>query len=151
MSELLHYTLVKKPRLLATRLWRVTVSNTASFQFFYYWTHWVTVCKTVRPMLSDCCLPVCILGVLWINGWMDQMPLGTDVGLGPVTLFRWGPSSVHGKEHSTPLPTFTVYTRRLRRQAPTFRPMANVAKRSPMSAIAELLFCHIIKDQVAMP
>ena len=43
---------------------------------------WATVCKTVRPMLSDRCLsymsvclsvcPVCDVGVLWPNGWMDQ-------------------------------------------------------------------------------
>jgi len=36
---------------------------------------WATVCKTVRPMLSDRCLPVCPVcnvGVLWPNGWTDQ-------------------------------------------------------------------------------
>ena len=36
---------------------------------------WATVYKTVRPMLSDCCLsvcPMCNVGVLWPNGWMDQ-------------------------------------------------------------------------------
>jgi len=35
---------------------------------------WATICKTVRPMLSDCCLvcPVCNVGALWPNGWMDQ-------------------------------------------------------------------------------
>jgi len=49
---------------------------------------WAIVCKTVRPMLSDRCLsvlsvclsvcpvitvcPVCNVGVLWPNGWMDQ-------------------------------------------------------------------------------
>jgi len=42
---------------------------------------WATVCKTVRPVLSDRCLsvqsvcltcPVCNVGVLWPNGWMDQ-------------------------------------------------------------------------------
>ena len=38
----------------------------------------VTICKTVRPMLSDCCLyclsvcPVCNVGVLWPNGWIEQ-------------------------------------------------------------------------------
>jgi len=34
-----------------------------------------TVCKTVRPMLSDRCLSVpsvCNVGVLWPNGWMNQ-------------------------------------------------------------------------------
>jgi len=39
---------------------------------------WVTICKTVCPMLSECCpicpvcLSVCNVGVLWPNGWMDQ-------------------------------------------------------------------------------
>jgi len=38
---------------------------------------WATVCKTAHPMLSDCCLsclscPVCNVGVLWSNGFMDQ-------------------------------------------------------------------------------
>jgi len=41
----------------------------------------VTVCKKLRPMLSDRCpvclsvcpiCPVCNVGVLWPNGWMDQ-------------------------------------------------------------------------------
>ena len=27
--------------------------------------------------------PVCIFGVLWPNGWMDQDALGMMVGLGP--------------------------------------------------------------------
>jgi len=37
-----------------------------------------TVCRTVRPMLSDRCpvclsvLSVCNVGVLWPNGWTDQ-------------------------------------------------------------------------------
>ena len=44
---------------------------------------WATVCKTVRPMLSDrclscpvlsClfCLSVCDIRAMWPNGWMDQ-------------------------------------------------------------------------------
>jgi len=36
---------------------------------------WATVCKTVRPMLSDRCvsvLSVCDVGVLWPNGWTDR-------------------------------------------------------------------------------
>jgi len=33
-----------------------------------------TVCKTIRPMLSDRCpvCPVCDVGLLWPNGWTDQ-------------------------------------------------------------------------------
>ena len=37
--------------------------------------YWATVCKTVRPMLSDGCLScpsVCDVGVLRPNGWMDH-------------------------------------------------------------------------------
>jgi len=39
---------------------------------------WATVCTTVRPMLLDHCpvclsvCPVCDIGVLWPNGWMNQ-------------------------------------------------------------------------------
>jgi len=33
--------------------------------------YWPIVCNMVRPMLSDHC-PVCDVGVLWPNGWMDQ-------------------------------------------------------------------------------
>ena len=36
---------------------------------------WATICKTVRPMLSDhcpVCLSVCNVGVLWPNCSMDQ-------------------------------------------------------------------------------
>ena len=37
-------------------------------------------------MLLDRCLsvcPVCNVGVLWRNGWMDQDKIGMEVGLGP--------------------------------------------------------------------
>ena len=38
---------------------------------------WATVCKKVRPMLSDRCqscpvCPVCDVDILWPNDWMDQ-------------------------------------------------------------------------------
>jgi len=29
---------------------------------------WAIVCKTVFPMLSDCCMSVYNVGVLWPNG-----------------------------------------------------------------------------------
>jgi len=38
-------------------------------------TTWATVCKMVRPVLSDCCLSclsVCDVDILRPNGWMDQ-------------------------------------------------------------------------------
>jgi len=59
-----------------------TQTTSRSFQPF-----WATVCKTVRPILSDrclsvlsvlschvlsVCLSVCNVGVLWPNGWMNQ-------------------------------------------------------------------------------
>ena len=47
-------------------------SSVPSNDSYYYWA---TVCKTVRPMLSDrcpLCLSVCNVGVLRPNGWMDQ-------------------------------------------------------------------------------
>jgi len=62
---------------------------------------WATVCKTVRPMLSDpclsvlsVCLSVCIVGVLWSNGWMDQdATLYGDRPWPRPHCVRWGPSS----------------------------------------------------------
>ena len=81
-------------------------------------------------MLSDRCLsvcPVCDVGVLWPNSWIVgwiRMPLDTEVGLGP------GDIGLDG----TQLP------KKGDTAAPTFRPMSIVAKRSPISATAELLF-----------
>jgi len=47
-----------------------------------YGDFWATVCKTVRPMLSDrwpVCLSVCLsvcpvwdVGLFWPNGWVHQ-------------------------------------------------------------------------------
>jgi len=79
---------------------------------------WATV--FFRPVLSDSCLllscPVCDLGVLWPNGWMDQHAAWHGARPRPRRhCFKWGPSFPHGKGHSTP---------------PTFRPVSIVAKRS---------------------
>jgi len=108
---------------------------------------WATVCKAVRPVLSDHCLsrPVCDVGIFWPNGWMDQDATWHVVGvnLGQIVLdgdpapsppkrgtapnfqsingwmdqdaiwygdtpwprphcVGWGPSSPHGKGHSSP-------------------------------------------------
>jgi len=68
------------------------------------------------------CLSVCLSVTLVYCGHMVgriKIPLGTEVGLGPG-------DDVFGKGHST---------------LPTFRPMTIVAKRSPISATAELFFC----------
>jgi len=43
--------------------------------YAHYCHFWVTICTVVCPMLSDRCLsvcPVCDIGLLWPNGWMDQ-------------------------------------------------------------------------------
>jgi len=67
-----------------------------------------------------------ILGpsLLWPNGWKNQMPLGTQVGLGPGDIVLDG----------DPVPTKKGHT------TPTFRPMSIVAKQSPISDTAELLY-----------
>ena len=53
--------------------------------------YWATVCKTVRPMISDhCCVCLSTLSCLSVTlaycgqtvGWI-KMPLGTEVGLRP--------------------------------------------------------------------
>jgi len=72
-------------------------------------------------MLSDRCpvCPVCNVGVLWLNGWMDQD--ATWYGDRPRSrpyCVRWRPSSPRERDTA----------------APTFRPMSIVAKRSPISA-----------------
>jgi len=60
------------------------------------------VCKTVRPMLLGLCLsvcPVCDVGVLWPNGWMEQH--ATWYGGRPLSwphCVRWGPSSPNGAQ-----------------------------------------------------
>ena len=91
---------------------------------------WATVCKTVRPILSDrrlfcpACLSVCPdlsvcnFGVLWPNGWMDpqflahvccgqmagrmKTPLGTEIDLSPGHIVLDGVPSP-AKQHSSPL------------------------------------------------
>jgi len=63
-----------------------------SLRFF-----WATVCERVHPMLSDRCLsvcPVCNIGVLWPNSWMDQDE--TWLAGRPLPwphCVRWGPSA----------------------------------------------------------
>jgi len=67
-----------------------TLQRCAAAQSLY-----ATVCKTVRPMLSDRCLTVCLsvlsvcnVGALWPNGWMDPDETwhALQVGLGLATL-----------------------------------------------------------------
>ena len=90
--------------------------------------HWATVCKTVRPMLSDRCQSVCLyVGILWPNGCIDQDVTwyGGRLRRRPHCV-RWGP------ERGTPAPP------------PLFgsRHMSVVAKRSHISVTAELFFLN---------
>ena len=72
---------------------------------------WATVCKTVHSTLLDRCLsvcPVCDVGVLWPNDWMDQH--ATWYGGKPppcAHCVRWGPSSPKG--HNSPQFSTHVY------------------------------------------
>jgi len=67
---------------------------------------WATVCKTIRSMLSDSCLSCLSVTLVYCGqtaAWI-KMPLGTEVGLGPGDIVRWGPSSPPQKRgHSSPL------------------------------------------------
>ena len=83
----------------------------------------------VRPMLRDrFCMSVALVYCGQTVGWI-RIPLGTEVGLGPGDVVLDG----------DPAPS-----RKCMRQPPLFgpclfRPMSIVAKRSPVSATAELL------------
>jgi len=91
------------------------------------YSFWATVSKTVRPMLSDRCLPcsalsVCDVGVLWRNGWMDQDETWHGGRPRPRPhCIRWGPTC------SSSLP-----------KRGNFRPMSLVAKRLDGSR------CHLV-------
>jgi len=79
---------------------------------------WTTVCKTVRPMLSDRYKMSCNAGVL-PNGWVDQDATwygGDRPRLRPRTLggVRWGPTSSPTKRGTA---VAVPYFRVLRAQA----------------------------------
>jgi len=100
----------------------VQISRERSYPLPIYWYHskgnwlrynsaadsfWATVCKTVRPMLSVRCLPVCPVcnvGVLWPNGWTDQDETWHAGRPRPWPhCVRWGPSCPSPKRHSPPI------------------------------------------------
>jgi len=71
------------------------------------------ICKTVRPMLSHCCLswlslcPVCpVLSLTFVHCGQTvggiNMKLGMLVGLGPGHTVRWGPTFPSPKWHRFP-------------------------------------------------
>ena len=80
-------------------------------------------CGTV---VTPVCLSVMLVYYCQTVGWI-KMPLGVEVDLGPGHIVLDGDQAPpHGKAHST--------------AAPTFQPVSIVAKWSPISATAELLF-----------
>ena len=84
--------------------------------------HCLAVCLSVCPVLS---CPVCDVGGLWPNSWMDQDETWHGGRPWPqLHCVRWGPIS-HRKGHSNP--------------PHSFRPMSIVAKRSPITATAKHL------------
>jgi len=100
----------------------------STFLLFLFFCHvfafLATVCKTVRPMLSDrpfVCAS-CNVSALWPNGWMYHDATRYGVGLDPGDIVLDG----------DPVPPWKGA------QQPSFRPMPIVAKRSPILATAEL-------------
>jgi len=88
--------------------------------------------------------PVCNVGVLWPNGWMDQDAAWYGGRLRPSWhCVRWGPSYPYGKGHSNPKygSGFTGADRAA--CVRKLRPMSIVAKQSPISATAELLYIDV--------
>ena len=80
-----------------------------------FYRFWATVCKTVRPMLSDrcpvlsVCLSVCDVGVLSPNGWMDQNETWHNGRHRPNRhCIRWGPSSTQEGAQPPP-PQFSAH------------------------------------------
>ena len=71
-----------------------------------------TVCKTVRPMLSDRCLsvcPVCNVRALWPNSWTDQDETWHAGRPRPWPHYvRWGPNSPLPKKGTEPDAVFTI-------------------------------------------
>jgi len=81
------------------------------------------------------CLSVTLVYCSQTVGWI-KMPLGTELGLGPghIVLDRNPASPRKGAQ-----------------QTPTFRPISIVAKRSPISATAKLLYlskCQLLYDTI---
>jgi len=84
--------------------------------YFFFVFFWATVCKTVRRILSDRCLsaclscPVCNVGVLWPNGWMDQDETWHAGRPRPWPhCVRWGLRSPFPTGTATPPPIFGPY------------------------------------------
>ena len=76
---------------------------------------WATVCKTIRPMLSDrrpVC-PLCNVDMLWPNGWKDQDETWHAGRPRPrLPRVTYGDPAPPRKEAQQPPPTSAVYGRR---------------------------------------
>ena len=97
----------------------------------------VTVESCTTEIWTILCLSVTLVYCGQTVGWI-KMPFGKKVGLGQGDIMLDGSGTQlfpHGKGHST--------------AAPTFRPMPIVAKRSPISATAELLLVHELPQSTA--
>jgi len=118
---------------------------------------------TEAPIFGPC--------LLWPNGWMDQMPLGMEVGLDPGHIVLDGYPAPPKKGHSPhtfgpcllwpsswmdqdaiwyegkprPRPYCVTWGSSFPHQghSPNFRPMSIVAKRSPISATAGHLYLRL--------
>jgi len=64
---------------------------------------WATITHNRSPYATGLlsCLSVTLVYCGQTDEWI-KMPLGTEIGLGPGNIVRWGPSSPRGKEHSNP-------------------------------------------------
>ena len=81
-------------------------------------TFWATICKRIRPMLSDpglsclsvpSCLSVTLVYCTWSNGWMDHVETwhaDRPRSCPQCLRLRWGPSSSSPKGHS---PQFSAH------------------------------------------
>jgi len=76
---------------------------------FEYNSFWVTVCKTVHPMLSDCCLSVLSVTLVYFSQTVGRikMKLGMHVGFSPGHIVLGGePAPTPPKGYSLPSPNF---------------------------------------------
>jgi len=98
---------------------------------------WATVASKGSPFPSIMLYGTVVLSVLSLtlvycgqtDGWI-KMPLGTELGLGPGDIVLDG------------LPASPPPRKGTQQPPPNFRPMSVAAKRSPISAIAELFLKH---------
>jgi len=102
--------------------------------------YWVTVCKTVRPMLSDHCLSCLSVTLVYCAktiGWI-KVPLGTDVGLsGGHIVLDWVPGLPMDK--GTAAPPLSWFTDAGSLRLYKLRSMSIVAKRLHGSG------CHLVR------